>query len=319
MFIFIGVALPKIFFTIISWLDLPFRYFFKWKVYPFTIAGILAAIGMVYIVVYGATIGKTKFEVKQVEFSSPNLPVSFDGYKIVQISDLHIGSWKNNFEPIVKLVDIINQQKADAVMVTGDLVNSRAVELDGFKGILAGIKAKDGVYSILGNHDYGIYHRWDTKEGERQNLENLKQRQINMGWKLLNNEHTFLKKGKDSIGLIGVENAGSRFFPNFSDLSKAMKGTESTRFKLLLSHDPTHWRREVLNTDIDLMLAGHTHATQFALGNFSIAQFVYPEWRGLYTKDNQGLYVNVGIGFVGLPFRFGAYPEITVITLKSEK
>ncbi|MDL2215414.1 metallophosphoesterase [Dysgonomonas sp. OttesenSCG-928-M03] len=318
MFAFAGITLPKIFFTIISWLDIPFRYFFKWKVYPFTIVGLLVSFGIVYITIYGATSGKTRFEVKQIEFRSPNLPTAFDGYKVIQISDLHVGNWKGEKEPFRKLVEIINQQNGDVIMVTGDLVNTRAKELDGYEEILSGIKSRDGVYSILGNHDYGLYHQWNNKTDEQQNLEDLKKRQVDMGWILLNNEHDFLKKGPDSIAVIGVENAGSKFFPDFSDLSKATKGTESAKFKILLSHDPTHWRREVLNTNIDLMLAGHTHGTQLALGYFSIAQFVYPEWSGLYTKDKQGLYVNVGIGFVGLPFRYGAFPEITVITLKKE-
>lgn len=312
-----AIAFAKVLFTVVSWLDLPFRYFFrKWKVYPFTVVGTSLAIGVLYIAAYGSIWGKTNFEVKEVTFASPNLPLSFDGYKIVQISDLHIASWKGDTKPIERLVDIINEQQADAVMITGDLVHNRAVELDGFEDILSRIGAHDGVYSVMGNHDYGLYYPWKDDNARQGNIRSLKQRQADMGWILLNNEHTFLKRGTDSIALIGVENAGVKHFPDFSDLTGAMKGTESTRFKLLLSHDPSHWRREVLSKDIDLMLAGHTHGAQLAIGNFSPVSYMYPEWKGLSIEDNKGLYINVGIGSVAVPFRYGAFPEITVITLK---
>lgn len=314
--IFITIVLPKILFFIITLLDIPFRLFFKWKVYPFSVAGIVAGMAVMYIVIYGSTAGKTRFEIKQVEFSSPNLPESFDGYKIVQISDLHMGNWEGNKVPIEKLVKLVNEQNADAVMITGDLVHSSATELDGFEPILSQIKASGGVYSILGNHDYGLYRRWKNEKEEKENLNSLKQRQAKMGWKMLNNEHTFLVKGNEGIALIGVENEGRPPFPQYGDLTKAMAGTEFCDFKLLLSHDPSHWRSEALGKGIDLMLAGHTHATQFAIGSFSFASLVYDEWGGLYKEGNQGLYVNVGIGHVMLPFRFGAWPEITVITLK---
>lgn len=317
--IFITIALPKILFFIITLLDIPFRIFFKWKVYPFSVVGLLVGVAVIYIVIYGSTVGKTRFEVKQVEFASPNLPDSFDGYKIVQISDLHIGNWEGNKAPIEKLVKLVNEQKADAIMITGDLVHNSATELDGFEPILSQIKAPDGVYSILGNHDYGLYRRWENKEKEKENLKSLKERQAKMGWKMLNNEHTFLVKGNEGISLIGVENEGKPPFPQYGDLTKAMAGTELCNFKLLLSHDPSHWRSEALGKGIDLMLAGHTHATQFAIGSFSFASLVYDEWGGLYKEGNQGLYVNVGIGHVMLPFRFGAWPEITVITLKKSR
>lgn len=320
MVAFAAIAFAKILFTVVSWLDLPLRYFLrKWKVYPFTIIGSILAIGVLYIAVYGHVWGKTNFEIKEVTFASPNLPASFDGYRIVQISDLHIASWEGDTKPIEKLVEIVNQQQADAIMITGDLVHNRAIELDGFEDILSRIKARDGVYSVLGNHDYGLYYPWKNDKAKEDNLRDLKQRQTDMGWILLNNEHTFLKRGNDSIALIGVENAGVKHFPDFSDLPKAMKGTETTDFKLLLSHDPSHWQREVLSTDIDLMLSGHTHGAQLAIGPISPVSFIYPEWSGLYTQGEKGLYINVGIGSVAIPFRYGAFPEITVIRLKNSK
>lgn len=213
------------------------------------------------------------------------------------------------------MVDLVNAQKPDLIVFTGDLVNNRAAELDGFEEILSQLHATDGVYSILGNHDYGPYYRWKSKREQVNNLNDLKKRQADMGWILLNNEHTLLHRGNDSIALIGVENEGEPPFSQHGDLPKAQAGTNGL-FKLLLSHNPTHWRREVLpQSDIDLMLAGHTHAMQLAIGHHSPASWIYPEWGGMYMEDNRGLYVNVGMGFVGLPFRFGAWPEITVITL----
>lgn len=315
-FTYIALSVPKIIFTAISLLDFPLRVFFKWKVYPFTIIGSCVSLFTLFAVIYGSTFGITRFEVNQVEFASPNLPESFDGYKIVQISDLHMEYWKDNNDAIEKLVKRINEQQADAVMVTGDLVHREASELDGFEPVLSRIKAKDGVYSILGNHDYGMYKNWSSRKKERENLNDLKKRQAAMGWKMLNNEHTFLEKGNEKIAVIGVENEGKPPFPQYGDLTKAMKGTDDTAFKILLSHDPYHWRKEALGKGIDLTLSGHTHGTQFAIGRISPASFVYSEWGGMYTEGSQALYVNVGIGSVMLPFRFGAWPEITVITLK---
>lgn len=315
MIVYMAIAAPKLLFFIISLFDLPFRYFFKWKVYPFTILGSIVALTVLYVVIYGTTAGPTRFVVNNIEFQSPNLPESFDGYRILQISDLHVGKWEGDTLPLAQMVKLVNEQHADAIMVTGDLVHTYAKELDGFEPILSAIKAKDGVYSIFGNHDYG-FRRWKSTEDKTQNMEDLKRRQANMGWRLLLNEHIFLHKGNDSIALIGVENEGSPPFPQYADLPEAMKGTESVSFKILLSHDPTHWRKEVLNTDIDLMLAGHTHGTQFRLGPLSPAPLKFEEWAGWYKKGNQALYVNVGVGSVIMPFRFGAWPEITVITLK---
>ena len=316
---FIVFVVPKILFFVISLLDIPLRYFFrKRKVHPFSILGTIVGITMAFIIIYGCIWGKERFEVKQIVFSSPNLPRNFDGYKVVQISDIHIGNWKGNKKVIEELVTLVNEQKADAVMVTGDLVHNTASELDGYEPILSGIKVPDGVYSILGNHDYASYRPWGSSEQKQTNLDDLKKRQADMGWEMLNNAHTFLYRGNDSIALIGVENQGLPPFPEYGDLPKAMKGTEDTNFKLLLSHDPTHWRREALEAGVDLMLAGHTHATQFAIGRLSLASLVYDEWSGMYKEGDKGLYVNAGIGYVMLPFRFGAWPEITVITLKHE-
>lgn len=283
---------------------------------PFTLLGIGLALVCFAGIAYGSFAGITRFEVKEVTYSSPRLPDGFDGYRILQLSDIHIGSWQGRQKDIQRLVDLSNEQQADLIVFTGDLVNQQSHELDAFASILAQLHAPDGVYSVLGNHDYGTYYRWKSPEEERANLDYLLRQQASMGWKMLNNAHTVLHHRGDSIALIGVENDGEPPFSQFADLPKARQGTDGL-FKILLSHNPTHWRREVLpQSDIDLMLAGHTHAMQGIFFGHSLAELKYPEWRGMYTEGVRSLYVNIGIGYVGLPFRFGAWPEITVITLK---
>ncbi|WP_108822624.1 metallophosphoesterase [Dysgonomonas sp. Marseille-P4361] len=317
--LFLAFTLAKVIFFGFSLIDLPLCYFLKKKTYLFTALGVAAGISTIGIFAYGHIYGKEQFTVNNIEFSSPNLPNSFDEYRIVQISDIHIGNWRYNPDAIKTVVNMVNEQNPDAVMITGDLIHNRADELDGFEDILSGIAAKDGVFSVLGNHDYGLYRRWPNKDEKEANFKDLIRRQGAMGWQLLINENTFIHKGNDSIALIGVENDGQPPFPSYGDLPLAMKGTENTPFKILLSHDPSHWRREVLDTDIDLMLAGHTHGTQLAIGPLSPAAALYKEWGGMYSEGKQALYVNVGIAHVLFPFRFGAWPEITVITLKKEK
>lgn len=314
--IFFLIASPKLNFTLCSLIGLPFNKWLHWPKKPFIYAGFILGGLNAMMILYGSLFGKTQFEVKEVTYTSTQLPEAFNGYRIVQLSDIHIGSWKGNTQAIQKMVDLVNAQHPDLIVFTGDLVNNRAVELDEFQSILSGLKARDGVYSILGNHDYGPYYHWKTIREQAENLVELKKREAEMGWKLLNNEHVILKAGNDSIALIGVENEGEPPFSQHGDLPKAIRGTESM-FQLLLSHNPSHWRREVLPaSDINLMLAGHTHAMQTRIGNFSPASLVYPEWAGMYQEGERSLYVNVGIGYVGMPFRFGAWPEITVLTLR---
>lgn len=285
---------------------------------PFTVLGLVLGVVSFFNILYANLVGITRFEVKEVAYHSKDIPKGFDGYRIVQISDIHIGSWQGKPEAIKKLVDKVNAQKPDLIVFTGDLVNQRSRELDDFQEILSQLHAKNGVYSILGNHDYGSYYRWESRKAEIANIDNLIQQQKAMKWKLLNNENDILHHNGDSIALIGVENDGEPPFSQFADLPRAMKGTEGM-FQILLSHNPTHWRREVLpDTNIPLMLAGHTHAMQGILFGQSLASLIYPEWMGMYYEGNRALYVNIGIGYVGLPFRFGAWPEITVLTLHKE-
>ena len=278
---------------------------------------VIALFTMAYLV-FGATEGKQHFQVKEVTIESEALPRGFDGYRIVQLSDIHTGSWGNDTAPMLKAVNIINRLQPDLIVFTGDLVNNLASELDAFIPVFSQLKAKHGVYSVLGNHDYSTYIKWDTPQQQETQLDSLKAKQARMGWTLLNNRHVKLHQQNDSIALIGVENSGRPPFPDHARLSEAMTGTAGM-FQILLSHDPSHWRREVLpKTDIQLMLAGHTHAMQTRIFGFTPAQFVYPENDGLYQEGEQMLYVNIGLGHLLYPMRLGAWPEITLLTLKAK-
>ncbi len=316
---FLVGAMPKLIFTLCSFVGLFFNHFFGWSQTIFDVIGIILALYNAGTILYGAFWGKNRFVIKNVIYSSHRLPTGFDGYRITLLSDLHVGSWKGNTKPLEKLVRMVNSQNPDLIVFTGDLVNHRAVELNPCQSVLCELRARDGIYSVLGNHDFGPYFPWEHADHRSKNLDDLKKRQADMGWILLNNDHVKLHNGNDTIALVGVENDGEPPFSQYADLPKAIEGTEGL-FKILLSHNPTHWRREVLpDTDIDLMLAGHTHALQFECAGRSFSSRFYKEWSGMYYEGTRGLYVNIGAGHVGLPFRFGAWPEITMITLKSQK
>lgn len=311
------VAVPKAVFSLFSLLLRGAGKLFRLHM-PYGWISLLPALGVLGYLLFGAIKGKEHFQVKEVTFTSPDLPDAFDGYRILQLSDIHSGSWKGNAEAIRKAVDICNGLDADLIAFTGDLVNSRASELPEFMSVLSRLKAEDGVFSIVGNHDYGTYVHWDSEADRQANFRKLIEEERQMGWDILLNENRILHRENDSIALVGVENSGNPPFPNYADMPKALKGTEGM-FKVLLSHDPTHWRRSVLpDTDIQLMLAGHTHDMQVSVLGFSASQFIYPEHRGMYLEGDRGLYVNIGLGFVLFPFRLGAWPEITVITLKQK-
>jgi predicted MPP superfamily phosphohydrolase len=282
--------------------------------------------GMFATFIYGFS-NKYNYRVRKVRLAFKNLPPAFKGLKILQLSDIHSGSF-NNKAAVRKGVELANAQNADIVLFTGDLVNERTFEMDDYKDLFSQIKAPMGVFSTLGNHDYGDYYEWPDKDASgfsqqrMQNLEALKQVHADMGWRLLMNEHVVLQKDGQEIGLLGIENwsAMSRF-PKYGDLKKAYEGTSHLPFKILMSHDPTHWDAQVRPEypDIDLMLAGHTHGMQFGVEipgfKWSPARFVYKQWADLYTEGKQRLYVNRGFGFLGYPGRVGILPEITVIEL----
>jgi predicted MPP superfamily phosphohydrolase len=273
---------------------------------------------------YGILRNRHRYKVFNQSITLPNLPKSLDGLRIVQISDIHSGSFTLK-EPVKGAIDLINQQNPDLVFFTGDLVNSVASEMDRFLDVFDKIRAKFGVFSVLGNHDYGDYVRWENVEMKKQNLQNLIGHHQKMGWDLLLNENRVLNINNEKVAVIGVENySESRHFPKYGDLRKATDGIENTSLKLLLSHDPTHWSSQVITSykDIDVTFSGHTHGMQFGIEipgwlKWSPAKFIYKHWAGLYQEGKQFLYVNRGLGYLGYPGRVGILPEITVIELKS--
>jgi len=282
--------------------------------------GMLVGGGLFGSLLYGFG-NKYRYHIKRINLSFDNLPASFKGLRIVQVSDIHCGSFTNK-KAVMKGVEMVLNEKPDVILFTGDLVNNTSDEMDDYMDVFNQLTAPMGVYSTLGNHDYGDYIHWDSKEKKLANLEKLKRIHGELGWRLLMNEHVPLEKGTDKIALIGVENWSAKArFPKYGDLKKAQEGSASYPFKILMSHDPSHWDGEVrpLYKDIDLMLAGHTHGMQFGVElpgfKWSPVQYVYKQWAGLYEEGAQKLYVNRGYGFIGYPGRVGILPEITVIQL----
>ena len=264
---------------------------------------------------------KYSYQIKKVQLAFDNLPKAFKGLKVVHISDIHCGSFQDK-NAVHHGMDLIMQQNADLILFTGDLVNDRHTEVHEYMDVFNKLKAPLGVYSTLGNHDYGDYVAWESEHAKKENLAKLKSIHAELGWRLLMNEHVVLTKEDDSIALLGIENWGAKGrFPKYGKMHEAHPGTEKYLFKILLSHDPSHWDAEVKTKyeDIDLMLAGHTHGMQFGIENpyfkWSPVQWMYKQWAGLYEDGKQKLYVNRGFGFIGYPGRVGILPEITVIEL----
>jgi predicted MPP superfamily phosphohydrolase len=272
--------------------------------------------------IYGMIGGAYNFRVRKVAMKFPNLPDSFNGLKIIQISDLHTGSYMGT-NHLETAVDMILKENANVIFFTGDLVNDLHTEALEFRHVLSRLNAPMGVYSILGNHDYGDYYKWPDEKSKHENLDKLKAFHGEVGWKLLLNEHTYLERSGEKIGLIGVENySGHRNFSRYGDMKKATDNYEIQPFNLLLSHDPSHWDYQVRKDYkyIDLTLSGHTHGFQFGVEipgfKWSPVQYFYKQWADLYKEENQFLYVNRGLGFIGYPGRVGILPEITLIELK---
>lgn len=273
------------------------------------------------VVLFGITRGKHFYRLRRETVWFPDLPEAFDGFTITQITDVHSGSF-TNAAGVQKGLDLANDQQSDIILFTGDLVNNRASEMDQWIPAFAGLKAPMGKFSILGNHDYGDYVRWENGEAKQANLHRLKQVHREIGFRLLQNESVTLKKGEQSIALIGVENWGKGGFHQYGDLKKATAGIPAGAFRILMSHDPSHWEGVTLQHDqqIHLTLSGHTHGMQFGIEvlgfRWSPIKYVYRQWAGLYQDAGRYLYVNRGFGFLGLKGRIGMWPEVAVITLK---
>ena len=287
-------------------------------------AGVLVGGGLFSTLIYGMN-NRYRYQVTKNKLRFSTLPEAFNGLKVVHISDIHSGSF-NDKAAVLKGVEKIMKQNPDLILFTGDLVNNVAVEMEDYIEVFKKLNAPMGVYATLGNHDYGDYVAWESKEAKQQNLQQLKNVFDELGWKLLMNEHVVFSKNNEEIALIGIENWSAKArFPKYGNMQKAYEGTEKYPFKILMSHDPSHWKAQVIPSfsSVDLTLSGHTHGMQFGLElpgiKWSPVQYMYKEWAGLYEYENQKLYVNRGFGFLGYPGRVGVLPEITVLELFSDK
>ncbi len=282
--------------------------------------GIITASLPFVSLLFGVMKGRFAFSKRYSKLSFPNLPDSFDGLKIVQISDLHLGSLNSNYQEMEEAVALINAEHPDIVCFTGDLVNNFYEETIGWEKVFSKLNAPLGKYSILGNHDYGDYSKWPSEKAKTDNLKGIKEAHERLGFKLLNNDSATLEINGEQIAMSGVENWGHPPFPRYGNLDQAYVGTENMPFKILMSHDPDHWDAEVIhNSDYDLTLAGHTHGMQFGFDfkgfQWSPAKYKFKRWSGLYQEGNQFLYVNRGLGYLGMPARVGMPPEITILEL----
>lgn len=335
LFSSLSIIIPEILYVIFSLIGKLVKKFHKnntESINYFAILGLILSVSLFIYIWWGVFFTRNELEVDSISISDSKIPESFKGYKIVQFSDAHLGSWGNDTTFTSKLVTKINELNPDLIVFTGDIVNRETAELSPFLKVLSKLKAKDGVYSVLGNHDYGDYANWKSKSEKAANMELMKVWQRQIGWKLLNNSHVWLHRGLDSIALIGVENWGEPPFKQYGDLMMAYpdianNGLNDSYYKILLSHNPSHWDEEVTElSNINLTLSGHTHAMQmeFGIGKhvWSPIEMKYPQWDGLYTKRNSNgerltLNVNRGCGEIGIPARYGkAKPVITEITLQ---
>ena len=310
------LGLPKLVFAAVSFLGWPLGMAYPPLTNIFNIIGfvVLGITGLCML--YGITLGWQWFRTDRRTFTFKNLPHAFHNFKIVQISDLHLGTFGKRRGFCRRLVRAVNKENPDVIFFTGDLVNSRADEVKPFLGILPKFKAKYGVFSILGNHDYCIYGDFNDDDELKGNILDIIQMEKDFGWDIMINENRKIEKDGQAIYVIGVENNGKPPFPQRANLPKAMEGVPSDAFKILLSHDPTHWRQQVLRkTDIPLTLSGHTHGMQFSIFGFNPSVLVYRDWGGTYHENNQTLFVSIGVGG-NMAFRFGAWAEFNVLTIQ---
>ncbi|WP_299464553.1 metallophosphoesterase [uncultured Microscilla sp.] len=286
--------------------------------------GVLVAMIPLTSFLYGVFKGRYNYRLHKVSLSFPDLPAAFDGFKIVQISDVHSGSFDDT-EAVKRGIEKIQQQQADLILFTGDMINNLAEEIEPYIDLFQSLSAPFGKYAVLGNHDYGEYISWESEEAKKQNLVKLAQHHQAMGFELLNNAQVPIKKANEQIKVVGVENWGKKPYPQEGDLNKAFAQSQPDDFSILMSHDPNHWDLKVLDfpQKVHLTLSGHTHGMQMGVEipgfKWSPIKYSYKRWAGLYKKAGQYLYVNRGFGFIGFPGRVGIWPEITLIELKKEK
>lgn len=317
-----SIYIPKLLFVFFDLLASIPLIFHRKRLKILDLAGIAIA-GVIFIIMWwGALINRYNIDVNRVDVEIEGLPAAFDGYTIAQISDLHVGTYGYDTTYVAEVVDEVNSLSPNMIAFTGDIVNRISSELEPFVGTLSQLKAPDGVYAILGNHDYGDYYNWPSDAKKQANLENLCNLQKQMGWKMLNNAYDIVRRNNDSIAIIGVENVGDPPFHTYGDLDAAYPALDDPTTKILLSHNPAHWDNDIQDApdkNIALTLSGHTHAMQMCVFGWSPAAFRYPTWSGLYKdNDKHQLYVNIGIGEVAIPARIGATPEITLITLRAK-
>lgn len=321
LYVYISVYVPKYIFVVLDAISRIPQIWDRrpWKAVSVT-GGVLAVI--IFLALWwGALFNRFNLDVKEVDVNIENLPPRFDGFRIVQISDMHLGTYGNDTAFVSEIVKRINSLHPDMIVFTGDIVNRHTTELQPFVPVLRNLKAPCGVYSILGNHDYGDYYQWANPADQDANNTEMEKLQASMGWDLLKNDYRIIHIGNDSIALVGVENVGDPPFRTYGDLGEAYPDVDDKVTKIMLSHNPAHWHHDIAGSshNIDLTLSGHTHAMQIELLGMSPVALRYPEWGGLYADANRKhqLYVNIGTGTVGFPARIGATPEITVLTLRS--
>ena len=314
-----SVYVPKYAAVLVDLLGAVPRLWRKARVKFFGYAGATVGLAIFSAMWWGALAGRFHLDVREVSVDIPDLPSDMRGLRIVQISDWHVGSYGTDTAFVARTVDSINALRPDIIVFTGDVVNRHSDELRPFEHTLSRLHAPMGVYSVMGNHDYGDYFSWPSEEAHRADADTLRSIERRMGWRMLDNETVILHRGADSLALIGVENIGEPPFKTRGDLLRAYPTPADSTAKILLSHNPMHWTDSIAGQpgrNIALTLSGHTHAMQMQVGHWSPAEWRYPTWEGLYSDSlGRKLYVNIGIGTVGMPMRIGATPEITLLTL----
>lgn len=321
LFAYLTILIPKLIFVLFDLIGRIPVAFDKKRLGFLSVAGGVFAFITFCAMWWGALVNRYGIDLKKEVVEIPDLPVGFDNYRIAQISDLHVGTFGSDSEYLEDVVNYVNELQPDLIVFTGDLVNRKTDELLPFVRTLSGLKANDGVISILGNHDYGDYFDWTSEDEKSASLKRMVDIQKKMSWTLLLNDHIYIRHGSDSIAVIGVENVGDPPFKIYGDLKASYPDLSDNVTKILLSHNPVHWSAEIAdNPDVNiaLTLSGHTHAMQIEIGGVSPAAFRYDNWGGMYSDDIKwhSLYVNIGLGTVGLPMRLGATPEVTLFTLK---